>query len=103
VVKRGQHFTVSVRDVPTELHGPIPEGAHIGTAVVRLGGSVVAEVPLVTATAVAEASFMDRFKDANGPLILGVVIALALVGSLLVMGLRRRAARRRRALRRRER
>jgi D-alanyl-D-alanine carboxypeptidase (penicillin-binding protein 5/6) len=103
VVKRGRHFTVTVRDVPSELHGPIPAGAHIGTAVVRLGGSVVAEVPLVTATAVAEASFMDRFKDANGPLILSVVLALALAGSLLVMGLRRRAARRRRALRRRER
>lgn len=103
IVKRGQHFTVSVRDVPSELRGPIPQGARIGTAVVRLGGEIVAEVPLVTAAAVTEATFMDRFRDADGPLILLLVAGAVVVASLLVMGLRRRAARRRRALRRRER
>ena len=94
---------MSVKDVPSELRGPIPAGARIGTAVVRLGGRVVAQVPLVTASAVTTASFGDRFRDANGPVILPLVIALVAVGSLLVMGLRRRAARRRRAVRRRER
>jgi D-alanyl-D-alanine carboxypeptidase (penicillin-binding protein 5/6) len=103
VVRRGQRFTVSVQDVPSELRGPIPAGARIGTAVVRLGGRVVGRVPLLTASPVSEASLTDRFKDANGFVILPVVIALVVVGSLLVMGLRRRAARRRRAVRRRER
>jgi D-alanyl-D-alanine carboxypeptidase (penicillin-binding protein 5/6) len=103
IVRRGQHFTVSVKDVPSELRGPIPAGARIGTAVVRLGGRVVAQVPLVTASEVTTASFGDRFRDANGPVILPLVIGLVVVGSLLVMGLRRRAARRRRAVRRRER
>jgi hypothetical protein len=92
-----------VQDVPSELRGPIPAGARIGTAVVRLGGRVVGRVPLLTASPVSEASVADRFKDANGPVILAVVIALLAVGSLLFMGLRRRAARRRRAVRRRER
>jgi serine-type D-Ala-D-Ala carboxypeptidase (penicillin-binding protein 5/6) len=103
VVRRGQRFTVSVQDVPSELRGPIPAGARIGTAVVRLGGRVVGRVPLLTASPVSEASLTDRFKDANGFVILPVVVALVVVGSLLVMGLRRRAARRRRAVRRRER
>ena len=103
IVRSGQHFTVSVKDVPSELRGPIPAGARIGTAVVRLGGRIVAQVPLVTASAVTTASFGDRFRDANGPVILPLAIALVAVGSLLVMGLRRRAARRRRAVRRRER
>ncbi len=103
IVRRGQHFTVSVQDVPAELRGPIPAGARIGTAVVRLGGRVVGRVPLLTATPVSTASVADRFKDANGPVIVAVVIGLLAVGSLLFMGLRRRAARRRRAVRRRER
>jgi D-alanyl-D-alanine carboxypeptidase (penicillin-binding protein 5/6) len=103
IVRRGQRFTVSVQDVPAELRGPIPAGARIGTAVVRLGGRVVGRVPLLTATPVSTASVADRFKDANGPVIVAVVIALVAVGSLLFMGLRRRAARRRRAVRRRER
>jgi serine-type D-Ala-D-Ala carboxypeptidase (penicillin-binding protein 5/6) len=103
IVRQGQHFTVSVKDVPPELKGPIPAGARIGTAVVRLGGRVVAQVPLVTATAVTTASVGDRFRDADGPVILLVVLGLVVVGSLLAMVLRRRAARRRRAVRRRER
>jgi D-alanyl-D-alanine carboxypeptidase (penicillin-binding protein 5/6) len=103
IVRRGQRFTVSVQDVPAELRGPIPAGARIGTAVVRLGGRVVGRVPLLTATPVSTASVGDRFKDANGPVIVAVVIALVAVGSLLFMGLRRRAARRRRAVQRRER
>jgi serine-type D-Ala-D-Ala carboxypeptidase (penicillin-binding protein 5/6) len=103
IVRRGQRFTVSVQDVPAELRGPIPAGARIGTAVVHLGGRVVGRVPLLTATPVSTASVADRFKDANGPVIVAVVIALVAVGSLLFMGLRRRAARRRRAVRRRER
>jgi D-alanyl-D-alanine carboxypeptidase (penicillin-binding protein 5/6) len=103
VVRRGQHFTVDVQNVPPELRGPIPAGSRIGTAVVRLAGRVVARVPLMTATAVTEASVGDRLKDASGGPILPLGIVALVVGSLLVMMLRRRAARRRRAVRRRER
>jgi hypothetical protein len=71
--------------------------------VVRLGDEVTARVPLVTASAVSEATFGDRLRDTTGGPVLPVVVVLALVGSLLVMVLRRRAVRRRRQVRRRER
>jgi D-alanyl-D-alanine carboxypeptidase (penicillin-binding protein 5/6) len=103
IVRRGQRFTVHVEDVPSELRGPIPARARIGTAVVRLDGRVVERVPLLTASAVAKASLGDRLRDALGGPVLPVVAVLVLAGSLLAMVLRRRAARRRRAVRRRER
>jgi D-alanyl-D-alanine carboxypeptidase (penicillin-binding protein 5/6) len=103
IAHRGQRFTVHVESVPSELRGPIPKGARIGTAVVRLGGRVVERVPLLTASAVAEASLGDRLRDALGGPVLPVVAVALLAGSLLAMVLRRRAARRRRAVRRRER
>jgi D-alanyl-D-alanine carboxypeptidase (penicillin-binding protein 5/6) len=103
VVRRGRRFTVDVQGVPDELRGPIPAGSRIGTAIVRLSGRIVARVPLVTASAVAEASIGDRLRDALGGPVLPVVIVALVAGSLLVMVLRRRALRRRRAVRRRER
>jgi D-alanyl-D-alanine carboxypeptidase (penicillin-binding protein 5/6) len=103
VVRRGQRFTVDVQGVPSELRGPIPQGARIGTAVVSLAGRVVARVPLVTAAPVAKASIGDRAKDALGGPILPLLVAVVVAGSLLVMVLRRRAVRRRRAVQRRER
>ncbi|MEA2177797.1 MAG: hypothetical protein QOG77_1094 [Solirubrobacteraceae bacterium] len=103
VVRRGQRFAVDVQGVPSELRGPIPQGARIGTAVVSLAGRVVARVPLVTAAPVTKASLGDRAKDALGGPVLPLLVAALAVGSLLFMVLRRRAARRRRAVRRRER
>ena len=103
IIRRGQRFRVQVQGVPAELEGPLPSGARVGTAVVRLGDEVVARVPLVTAAAVAEASLGDRVSDAADGLILPLLLGLALAGSLLIMVLRRRAVRRRRSVRRRER
>jgi D-alanyl-D-alanine carboxypeptidase (penicillin-binding protein 5/6) len=103
VIRRGQRFTVEVEGVPAEISGPMAQGTRVGTAVVRLGDRVTARVPLVTASAVTEATFGDRLRDATGGPILPLAIVLALVGSLLVMFLRRRAVRRRRQVRRRER
>jgi len=102
-IRRGQRFRVEVRGVPAELSGPLAAGARVGTAVVRLDGREVARVPLVTASAVAEASLGDRLRDALGGPLLPVLLAAAVAGSLLIMVLRRRATRRRRAVRRRER
>jgi serine-type D-Ala-D-Ala carboxypeptidase (penicillin-binding protein 5/6) len=106
IVRRGQRFTVRVENVPAELRGPIPRRARIGTAVVRLDGRVVDRVPLLTASAVAEASLGDRLRDTlggvGGLVVVPIVAVALLAGSLLTMVLRRRAARRRRAVRRRE-
>jgi serine-type D-Ala-D-Ala carboxypeptidase (penicillin-binding protein 5/6) len=103
IIRRGQRFRVQVQGVPTELDGPLPGGSRVGTAVVRLGDEVVARVPLVTSAAIAEASFGDRVSEASDGLVVPLAVGLALVGSLLIMILRRRAVRRRRRVRRRER
>jgi D-alanyl-D-alanine carboxypeptidase (penicillin-binding protein 5/6) len=104
VIRRGQRFSVEVEGVPSEISGPLAQGTRVGTAVVRLGDQVTARVPLVTASAVAEATIGDRIRDATSGPILPLAIVLALVGSLMFMVLRRRAARRRRRqVRRRER
>jgi serine-type D-Ala-D-Ala carboxypeptidase (penicillin-binding protein 5/6) len=100
IIRRGQRFRVRVEGVPTELDGPLPSGSRVGTAVVRLGDEVVARVPLVTASAVAEASLTDRVSDAADGLVAPLLLVLVVVGSLLIMVLRRRAARRRRRVRR---
>jgi serine-type D-Ala-D-Ala carboxypeptidase (penicillin-binding protein 5/6) len=103
IIRRGQRFRVQVQGVPAEVDGPLPGGSRVGTAVVRLGDEVVARVPLVTTSAVAKASLGDKLSDASDGLILPLLLALALAGSLLIMILRRRAVRRRRGVRRRER
>ena len=99
VLPRGQRTTVRVTDAPEELDGPLAAGARVGTAEVRSGDEVLAEVPLVTARAVEEASLATR---------LGAVLrspwAMLLVGLLgactvLLVALRRRVIRRTRVSR----
>ena len=94
VLPRGQRTTVRVTDAPEELDGPLAAGARVGTAEVRAGDRVLAEVPLVTARAVEQASLATR---------LGAVLsspwAMLLVGLLgactvLLVALRRRVIRR---------
>lgn len=94
VLPRGQRTTVRVTDAPEELDGPLAAGARVGTAEVRAGDRVLAEVPLVTARAVEQASLATR---------LGAVLrspwSMLLVGLLgactvLLVALRRRVIRR---------
>ena len=94
VVKRGERASVRVLDAPDELEGPLPAGARVGTVEVRLRGKVVARVPLVTATAVENASLGQRLSTVlkrPGT----IVLLLLLMGcTVLLVLLRGRVVRR---------
>lgn len=93
-IRRGDDLHLRVDGAPSELDGPLPKGAHVGTIVVVHRKRAVARIPLVTAAPVAEATFADR---AEGWISSGFVIALlvVLVGcSVPLVLLRRRAVRR---------
>jgi D-alanyl-D-alanine carboxypeptidase (penicillin-binding protein 5/6) len=101
VIRRGERFRLHVRDVPTEVEGPIRAGQRLGSVDVRLHGRRVATVALVADSDVAEAGIGDRTKDwftRPGTLLLVVAAVAGTVGLVL---LRRRsdgrAARRREA------
>lgn len=93
-VKRGERLVVRVTDAPAELNGPLPQGARAGTVEVRQRGRVVARVPLVTARAVTEAGAADRLADFAGRTRTVLLLAVFLLGSLLLVVLRRRSTRR---------
>jgi serine-type D-Ala-D-Ala carboxypeptidase (penicillin-binding protein 5/6) len=95
-VRRDDKLTTRVRDVPDELDGPIPAGARVGTIDVRQHGRTVARVPLVTRSAIAQASFWQRADDLLGRTLTVVVIAAVALASLQLLFLRRRAIQRRR-------
>ena len=94
VLRRGEKARTRVVGAPTELDGPLPAGAEVGTVEVRVRGKVVERVPLVTAVAVEEASMGDRVASAlsePGSILLVVV----LVGCTVLLALlRRRVVRR---------
>lgn len=93
VARRGEQFRVRVEGAPKVLDGPLPQGAQVGTIIVRQRGAVVARVPLVTARAVTEATSIDRLKDfADRPRTL-VLAAVFVLGSLVLVLLRRRSVR----------
>ncbi len=93
--RRGDKLVVTVTGAPTEIDGPLPEGARVGTVTVTQRGKVVARVPLQTADAVDAATFFDRLRDWLGnPVTLILLGAFALCSLYLVL-LRRRAVRRR--------
>jgi D-alanyl-D-alanine carboxypeptidase (penicillin-binding protein 5/6) len=97
--RRGDKLTVTLQGAPTEVDGPLPKGARLGTVVVTQRGRVVARVPAVTADAVDAATFLQRVGDWLGqPLTLVLLGAFALCSLYLVL-LRRRAVRRRQARR----
>ncbi|MDX6685413.1 MAG: hypothetical protein QOF86_1541 [Baekduia sp.] len=97
--RRGDKLTVTLEGAPTEVDGPLPAGARLGTVVVTQRGKVVARVPAVTADAVDAATFLQRLGDWLGqPLTLVLLGAFALCSLYLVL-LRRRAVRRRQARR----
>jgi D-alanyl-D-alanine carboxypeptidase (penicillin-binding protein 5/6) len=94
VVRKGERARTRVVGAPEELDGPLPAGAQVGTIEVRLRGDIVERVPLVTAVAVAEASFADRIGSTlsePGSLLL---IALLLACTVLLVLLRRHVLRR---------
>jgi D-alanyl-D-alanine carboxypeptidase (penicillin-binding protein 5/6) len=92
-IRLGDDLHLRVDGAPSTLDGPLPQGAHAGTVVVVHRGRAVARVPLVTATAVDEATFLDRLRDWLSPATL--VLLVLLVGcSVPLVLLRRRAVRR---------
>lgn len=98
VLRNGVRTTVSVTGLSRQVDGPLPRGSHVGIAIVRAGRKVLARVPAVTATAVAEAGLGTRLSDLVGRSQTIVALVLLLICSLPLVLLRRRAMRRRRAL-----
>lgn len=94
VLRRGQRARTRVVRAPGELDGPLPAGAEVGMIEVRVGKKVVERVPLVTATAVEEASLGDRVASVlSKPS--SILLVLVLVGCTLLLALlRRRVVRR---------
>jgi D-alanyl-D-alanine carboxypeptidase (penicillin-binding protein 5/6) len=93
LVRRDARVAVSVR-APAELQGPLPRNAVVGSLTARIGGRVVATVPLVTQTAVPEVGLLSRAADAvarPGSLIAIVVV----IGGAAALLLRRRHGTRR--------
>jgi D-alanyl-D-alanine carboxypeptidase (penicillin-binding protein 5/6) len=97
--RRGDKFLVRTQGAPTEIDGPLPKGARVGTVVVSLRGKTIARVPLVTAEPVDAASFMDRLRDWLARPFTLLLLAAFAVCSLYLVLLRRRAIRRRQARR----
>ncbi len=91
VIRRGERLRTRLVGLPKQLTGPLGAGTHVGTADVIRRGRVVASTPLVTATAVAQASFWHRNAWAGPTLGLLVVCAVGagLAGTLRAGGLRR--------------
>jgi D-alanyl-D-alanine carboxypeptidase (penicillin-binding protein 5/6) len=97
--RRGDQLTVAMQDAPSELDGPLPKGARVGTVTVTQRGRVVARVPLQTAEPVDAATFVDRLRDWFSRPVTVVLLAAFAVCSLYLVLLRRRAVRRRQARR----
>lgn len=94
--RRNERIYTRMRDVPPELDGPLPAGTRVGTIEVRWRGRTVARVPLVTRTAIAEASVWQRGDDLLGRTLTVVILCGVALASLQLVLLRRRAVRRRR-------
>jgi D-alanyl-D-alanine carboxypeptidase (penicillin-binding protein 5/6) len=93
-LRRGERTYTRLRGAPSEVDGPLDQGARVGTIELRYRGKTVDRVPLVTARAVSEATATQRVRDFLGRS--GTILALsALVGcSLVLVLLRRRILRR---------
>jgi serine-type D-Ala-D-Ala carboxypeptidase (penicillin-binding protein 5/6) len=90
VVRRGRRARVAV-DAPAVVQGPKPAGARVGTATVRVGGRVVARVPVVTAAAVPEVGLVERVFGGTAGLVVAALAVLAVAtGSVLLAMSRRR-------------
>jgi serine-type D-Ala-D-Ala carboxypeptidase (penicillin-binding protein 5/6) len=94
--RRDERIYTRTVDVPSELDGPLPAGTRVGTIEVRWRKHTVARVPLITRTAISEASIWQRGDDLLGRTLTVVVLAVVALASLQLVLLRRRAVRRRR-------
>jgi serine-type D-Ala-D-Ala carboxypeptidase (penicillin-binding protein 5/6) len=70
-------------EAPAELEGPLPAGRRVGTAIVLVNGKQAARVPVVTAGAVPEASFVRRSGDGIGWAVAFLVLAAAVTATVL--------------------
>jgi D-alanyl-D-alanine carboxypeptidase (penicillin-binding protein 5/6) len=94
--RRDERIYTRTIDVPSELDGPLPAGSRVGTIEVRWRKSTVARVPLITRTAISQASIWERGDDLLGRTLTVVILAIVALASLHLVLLRRRAVRRRR-------
>jgi serine-type D-Ala-D-Ala carboxypeptidase (penicillin-binding protein 5/6) len=94
-VRAGERVRLRLEGAPTELDGPLPKGARVGTVVVVDRGRAVARVPLVTAEPVDAATFLDRLRDWLSTTTTLLLLAVFAGCSLYLVLLRRRAVRRR--------
>jgi len=62
VLRVGERARVTV-SAPAVLEGPIPQGARVGTVIVRVRGRVTDRVPLLTAQPVPKVSWLERAVD----------------------------------------
>jgi D-alanyl-D-alanine carboxypeptidase (penicillin-binding protein 5/6) len=92
----GNPFTTRVISFPSEVQGPIRRGQELGLIEIRAHGKRIATVPLVAANAVPKADFGQKTKEwFTHPLVL-VLVAAALLGSVLLARRTRLVYRRRR-------
>lgn len=50
-------------EIKPQLIAPIKNGQHVGTALIKLKGEIIAKRPLIALHGVAKGSFMDELKD----------------------------------------
>jgi D-alanyl-D-alanine carboxypeptidase (penicillin-binding protein 5/6) len=93
--RRGERLQVVVQGLPDEVDGPLPQGARLGTALVRQRAKTVARVPLVTAREVDAATVLERIGSYMGRGTTLLLLGAFAVCSLYLVLLRRRAVRRR--------
>jgi serine-type D-Ala-D-Ala carboxypeptidase (penicillin-binding protein 5/6) len=90
-IRRGMRVTRRI-DAPKEVEGPLAQGSRVGTISVVYRGRVVRRVPLVTASSIEGASFLQKAASKlGGPL--PTLALLGLLGATALLALRVRATR----------
>lgn len=98
-VREDESLTV-MKDLPSEVEGPILTGEKIGTATVKIDGKPLATVPLFAGRSFDEPGLLDRLL--GNPLLIAALLALVLFAIifLVLLARRRREADARKRLRR---
>ncbi|WP_320671485.1 D-alanyl-D-alanine carboxypeptidase family protein [Patulibacter defluvii] len=90
IARRDERLRTRVLGLPSDVEGPLPAGSRLGTIEVLQRGRVVARIPAVTRTAVAQASVWQRADDELGrPLVQFLLVLAVLCAGALVWLLRR--------------